>query len=238
MTHVIAITKKELKDYFNSPLAYIFISIFLVVLGWLFFRTFFLQGQTSMRYYFILIPWLFLFLIPALTMRLWAEEKKMKTMEILFTWPIEDYEAVLGKFLAGIIFLAITLLFSISIPISLSFLGNLDWGIIIASYLGAWLLGSAFLAIGLFISSLTENQIIAFIISVAICFAVFIIGEDIVLYALPNFLANLFQFLGLGHHFASINRGVLDSRDIIYYLSIIFIFIYLNTRKIESRKWK
>ena len=238
MNHILAITKKELKDYFNSPLAYIFISVFLVVAGWLFFRTFFLQGQASMRYYFVMIPWLFLFLIPALTMRLWAEEKKLKTLEILFTWPIQEYEAVIGKFLAGIIFLAVALSFSIFIPISLSFIGSLDWGIIIASYIGAWLLGSAFLAIGLFISSLTENQIIAFIVSIAICFAVFIIGEDLVLYALPTFLINTFQYLGLGYHFNSISRGVLDSRDIIYYLSLIFIFIYLNTRQIESRKWK
>ena len=238
MNHIIAITKKELKDYFNSPLAYIFISIFLVALSWLFFRSFFLQGQVSMRYYFSLIPWLFLFLIPALTMRLWAEEKKLKTIEVLLTWPLKEYEAVLGKFLAGITFLAITLLLSLTIPITLSYLGELDWGIVIASYLGAWLLGAAFLAIGLFISSLTDNQIISFIISIAVYFTVFIIGEDLVLYVLPNFLVKIFQFFGLGYHFASISRGVLDSRDIIYYISLIFIFIYLNTRQIESRKWK
>jgi ABC-2 type transport system permease protein len=238
MNHVLAITKKELKDYFNSPLAYIFISIFLVAAGWLFWRNFFLYGQASMRYYFALLPWLFLFLIPALTMKLWAEEKKLKTQEVLFTWPINDYEAVLGKFLAGVIFLLIALLLSLSIPISISQMGELDWGIIIASYLGSLLLGAVFLAIGLFISSLTDNQIISFIVSVALCFAVFIISEDIVLYVLPGFLVNFFQYLGLGYHFASINRGVLDSRDLLYYFSIIFIFIYLNIRQIESRKWK
>jgi ABC-2 type transport system permease protein len=216
----------------------IFISIFLALSAWLFFRTFFLQNQATMRDYFSLIPWFFLFLIPAITMRLWAEEKKLKTTEILFTWPIKDYEAVLGKFLASFIFLAITLALSVSIPISISFLGDLDWGIVIASYLGALFLGGAFLAIGLFISSLTDNQIIAFILAIAISFAAFIIGESLVLYLLPNFLVNIFQYLGLGYHFASINRGVLDSRDIIYYLSVIFLFLYLNARQIEARKWK
>lgn len=191
-----------------------------------------------MRSYFAVIPWLFLFLIPSLTMRLWAEEKKLKTTELLFTWPIRDWEAVLGKFTAGAIFLGITLLLSLTIPISISFVGELDWGIVIASYLGAWLLGLSFLAIGLFISSLTDNQIIAFIVSITCCFIVFIIGESLVVYFIPGFLLGLFQYLGLGYHFASISRGVLDSRDLLYYLGFIFFFLYLNTRQIESRKWK
>jgi ABC-2 type transport system permease protein len=238
MTHILSLIKKELKDYFNSPMAYIFISIFLVIEGWLFFTNFFLQNQASMRNYFILIPWLFLFLIPAITMKLWAEEKKLNTTEILFTWPIKDYETVLGKFLAALIFLAITLIASISVPITISFLGELDWGVIIASYLGALLLGAAFIAIGLFISSLTDNQIIAFILAIALSFGAFIIGESLVLYVVPSFLVGLFQFLGLGYHFDSINKGVLDSRDLIYYFSIISLFLYLNTRQIENRKWK
>lgn len=191
-----------------------------------------------MRSYFNLMPWLFLFLIPAVTMRLWAEEKKLNTQEILFTWPIKDYEAILGKFLSSLIFIAVTLILSLSIPITISFVGELDWGIVIASYLGALFLSAAFLAIGLFISSLTDNQIIAFILAVAVSFAIFIIGEDFVLYALPNFLVTLAAYIGLGSHFASINRGVLDSRDIIYYLTVIFFFLYLNTRQIESRKWR
>ena len=238
MSHIIAITKKELKNYFNSPLAYIFMSIFLVVSGWLFFGGFFLQNQASMRVFFIYMPWLFLFLIPAITMRLWAEEKKLNTAEILFTWPIKDWQAVIAKFSASFAFLAITLLLSISIPITISFLGEIDWGIVIASYLGALFLGGAYLAIGLFISSLTENQIIAFIVAIACCFVAFIIGQNIVTYSLPTILINLFQFLGIGYHFESISRGVLDSRDIIYYLSVIGLFLYLNTRQIESRKWK
>lgn len=238
MNHIKAIIIKELKNYFNSPLAYIFISIFLVIGSWLFFTNFFLQNQANLRVYFAFLPWIFLFLIPAITMRLWAEEKKLNTTEILFTWPIKDYQAVLGKFLASLIFLAITLTASISIPITISFLGELDWGIVIASYLGALFLGAAFLAIGLFVSSLTDNQIIAFIIAIAISFLAFIVGENLVLYVVPDALVSLFQFLGLGAHFNSISRGVLDSRDIIYYLSIIGFFLYLNIRQIENRKWK
>lgn len=237
MNHILAITKKELRNYFNSPLAYIFISLFLVITGWLFFRNFFLIGQATMRGYFSLIPWLFLFLIPAITMRLWAEEKKLNTTEVLFTWPIKEYEAVIGKFTASFLFLLITLILSLSIPITISFIGDLDWGIVIASYLGTLFLGSAFLAIGLFISSITDNQIIAFIVSITVCFVLFIISENLVILSLPNFLSGIFQYSGLSYHYASINRGVLDSRDIIYYLSIIGLFLYLNTRQIEKRKW-
>jgi ABC-2 type transport system permease protein len=238
MNHIKAIILKEFKNYFNSPLAYIFISIFLVILGWLFFANFFLMGQASMRSYFNFLPWIFLFLIPAITMKLWAEEKKLNTTEILYTWPIENYEIILGKFIASLLFLTLTLVCSLSIPISISFIGSLDWGVVIASYLGALFLGSAFLAIGLYISSLTDNQIIAFIVSIALSFVLFIIGESLITYFLPNFLINIFQYLGLGAHFNSIGRGVLDSRDIIYYLSIIGFFLYLNVRQIDSRKWK
>jgi len=237
MNHIIAITKKELRNYFNSPLAYIFISIFLVLAAWLFFNGFFEYNQASMRSYFFYMPWLFLFLIPAITMKLWAEEKKLNTTEILFTWPIKEYEAVIGKFLGSLLFLLITLILSLSIPISISFIGELDWGIVIASYIGTLFLGAAFLAIGLFISSLTDNQIIAFILAIFISFVGFIIGEGIVLQAIPGFLTNIFRNLGLGYHFTSINRGILDSRDILYYLSVIGFFLYLNIRQIEKRRW-
>ncbi|MFC1598699.1 ABC transporter permease subunit [Patescibacteria group bacterium] len=238
MNHIKAIILKEFKNYFNSPLAYIFISIYLVILGWIFFTNFFLMGQASMRAYFSFLPWVFLFLIPAITMKLWAEEKKLNTTEILYTWPIENYEIILGKFIASLLFLALALACSLSIPISISFIGGLDWGVVIASYIGALFLGAAFLAIGLFISSLTDNQIIAFIVSIALSFILFIIGESLITYFLPNFLIGVFQYLGLGYHFNSISRGVLDSRDIIYYLSIIGFFLYLNVRQIESHRWK
>ncbi len=238
MNHVFAIFKREFKGYFNSAIAYICITVFLVLVNWLFFRGFFIENQANLRQFFRLIPWVFLFFVPAITMRLWAEEKKLGTYEILMTLPVKDYEVVLGKFLASYMFLFITIALTIGIPITAACLGNPDWGPIIGGYLGILLMGGVYLAIGIFCSSLTLNQIVAFIISVTISFALFIVGGNIVLFAVPNFLVPLFEYLGLANHFDSISRGVIDSRDIIYYLSVMFFFLYLNVRTLESRKWR
>lgn len=230
--------KKELGAYFNSPIAYIFIGVFLVVGNWLYFNSFFLIGQASVRNYFALLPWMFLFLAPAITMRSWAEEKKSGTIELLLTLPATDWQVVLGKFLGGLAFLFISLLFSLTIPISVSFLGNLDWGPVIGSYLGALLLGGSYLALGLFISALTRNQIIAFILALAASFGFFIIGADFVLAGAPQFAVPAMKFLGLGGHFSNIAKGVIDTRDLTYYASFIFFFLWLNARVIETRSWK
>ena len=238
MKNILAIYKKEFASYFNSPIAYIYITAFLVFSGWIFFRGFFLIGQANMRGFFSLLPWIFLFFIPAITMRLWAEEKKIGTMEILMTLPVTDTEVVLGKFLAAFIFFSITILLTLTIPLTLFYLGKPDIGPIIGGYLGALLMGAAYLSIGLFVSSLTENQIVAFILGIFLCFILFIIGEDIVLMALPSSIASIFSFLGLGYHFKSIGRGIIDTRDIIYYLAVIGFFLFLNIRSIESRKWR
>lgn len=238
MGNILAIFKKEFRSYFSSPIAYIFITAFLVFSGWLFFKGFFIIGQATMRPFFSILPWEFLFFVPAVTMRLWAEEKKLGTMELLMTLPLNDAEIVLGKFLAALLFLTITVVLTFTFPLTLYYLGQPDLGPILGGYLGALLMGAAYLSIGLFISSLTENQIIAFILSVFCCFALFIIGEPIVLTALPAWIAKIFAFLGLGAHFQSIGRGVIDSRDVIYYLSVIIFFLYLNTRSVESRKWR
>ncbi|MBU1987763.1 MAG: ABC transporter permease subunit [Patescibacteria group bacterium] len=227
--------KKELMSYFNSPIAYIFIGVFLIVGNWLFFNYFFLIGQASMRNYFAILPWIFLFLSPAITMRLWAEEKKSGTIEFLLTLPITDWQAVLSKFFGALVFMFIALLLSITLPITVAILGNVDLGPIIGSYLGALFLGGSYLALGLFISSLTKNQIIAFILSLAACFGAFIIGADFVLAQAPQFVAPLMKFLGLGSHFYNIAKGVIDSKDIIYYSLFIFFFLWLNVRVIEKR---
>lgn len=237
MRHIYALFKKELKTYFNSPIAYIFITVFLILTSWLFFRGFFLENQATMRSFFGLLPWIFLFLVPAVTMRLWAEEKKMGTLEVLMTLPVKDGQAVVGKFLASFCFLAITLALSFVLPVIVAFLGKPDGGIIIGSYIGALLLAGAYLAVGLYISSLTDNQIVAFIIAVAVSFCFLIIGENFVVYALPSFVTPLFQYLGFARHFDSIARGVLDSRDLIFYFSIIGFFLFLNTRSLLKRKW-
>ena len=235
---MITIFQKEFKSYFNSPIAYIFIITFLLFSSWLFFRTFFLIGQAHMRPLFGILPWLFLILAPAITMRAWAEEKKMGTMEVLMTLPLKDYEIVLGKFLASFIFLITAVLLTFPLALTIYFLGEPDNGTIVGGYLGACLMGGAYLAIGLFISSLTQNQIVAFIVSIVVCFAFLIIGEDIVLMSAPAILSPIFTYLGLGAHFESISRGVIDSRDLLYYSSLIGFFLFLNTLAIESRKWK
>ncbi len=237
MRNIIAIFKKEFRSYFDSPIAYIFITAFLISSMWIFFRSFFLIGQSMMRGYFSLLPWLFLFFVPAITMRLWAEEKKIGTLEVLMTLPVKDYEVIIGKYIAAYLFLAVTIILSVTLPITLIVLGQPDIGPIIGGYLGALLMGGAYLAIGLFASSLSENQIIAFILGIVFCFFLFILGENFVLVAIPSRLAPIFSYLGLGYHFESIGRGIIDTRDIIYYLSVIGFFLFLNIRSLESRKW-
>ncbi len=230
--------KKELMSYFNSPIAYIFIGVFLVVGNWLFFNSFFFAAQTSLRGYFSLLPWIFLFLSPAITMRLWAEEKKTGTVEFLLTLPVTDWQVVLAKFFSAICFVIFSLLLTLTLPVSVAFLGNLDFGPVIGGYIGAVLLAGSYIALGLFISSLTKNQIIAFILGLVACFAAFIIGADFVLISVPRFAVPVMQFLGLGSHFYNIAKGVIDSKDVIYYLSFIFLFLWLNVRVIENRGWK
>jgi ABC-2 type transport system permease protein len=230
--------KKELMAYFNSPIAYIFIGVFLVVGNWLYFRDFFLYNQVSMRGYFSLLPFIFLFLAPAITMRLWAEEKKSGTIEFLLTLPINDTQAVLAKFFGALVFLFIALMMTLSLPITLAFLGNLDMGPIFGGYIGALFLGGSYLALGIFISSLTKNQIIAFILGLAACFGAFIIGEPFVVNGAPSFAAPIMQAIGLGSHFSNIAKGVIDSKDVIFYISFIFFFLWLNSKIIEARSWK
>ncbi len=238
MRNILTIFQKEFKSYFNSPIAYIFIITFILFSSWLFFRTFFLVDQAHLRPLFSIFPWLFLILAPSITMRAWAEEKKMGTIEVLMTLPLKDYEVVLGKFLASFFFMITTVVLTFPLAITVYSLGNPDTGSIIGGYMGAILMGGAYLSIGLFCSSLTKNQIVAFIISTVTCFILLIIGEDIVLMSAPDTFASLFSYLGLGTHFESISRGVIDSRDLIYYFSTIGFFLFLNTLALESRKWK
>ena len=238
MHNFYAIFKKEFKSYFNLPIAYIFITVFLVLSNWLFLRIFFMNDQASMRNFFGFMPWIFLLFVPAVTMRLWAEEKKLGTMDMLMTLPVKEYEVVLAKFFASFCFLILTVALSFPLVITVAALGDPDGGPIMGSYLGVILMGGAYLAIGIFISSLTENQIIAFIISIVTIFALIIIGQDIVLFSVPKSFAPIFSYLSLAAHFDSISRGVVDSRDLVYYFSMIGFFLFLNVRKLETGKWK
>lgn len=237
MRTIAALTGKEFRSYFHSPIAYIYLVVFIAFTSWFFFRGFFVMNTATMRGFFSLMPWTFLFLIPAVTMRLWAEEQKLGTMEVLMTWPVREHEAVLGKYFAGLGLLLVSLLLTLPLTATVFLVGGPDPGPILAGYLGLVFMGGAYLAIGLFASSLTENQIVAFIFGVIMSFALFIVGEDFIIVAAPGWIAPILSFLGLGAHFSSIGRGVIDSRDVIYYLSVIFFFLYLNVRRIESRKW-
>ncbi|MFZ7111835.1 MAG: ABC transporter permease subunit [Desulfatiglandales bacterium] len=224
MQQAVKILTKEFKGYFLSPTAYILISIFLLVTGWFFFATFFLLNQASLRNFFDLLPFIFSFVIPAITMKLFSEELKSGSYEVLLTLPITLMDVILGKFLAGVVFVAAMLLPTLAYPISVSFLGNLDWGPVLGGYIGAILLGSAFSAIGLWASSLTRNQITAFIIAMVICFALTLI--DKMLFFLPQSMLGVLQYIGAGFHFENISKGILDSRDILYFLSVVFIALY------------
>ncbi len=240
VNNVWTIFRKELRSYFASPIGYVFIIFYLLVSNGLFFfvEDFFRQGEASMRAYFGAMPWVFLFFVPAITMRLWAEEKKVGTLEILLTMPLRESEVVLGKFLASFAFLAIALACTITLPISIEFLGRPDIGVIIGSYCGALFLGAAYLAVGLLISSLNENQVVAFIISVAVLFAMLVVGIiPVYLNSLGSFV-HVCEYLSLLSHFNNVTRGVLDSRDVVYYLSVVGLFLYLNVKNIEARKWR
>jgi ABC-2 type transport system permease protein len=238
MENIIAISKREFRSYFNSPIAYIYIATFLIFVGWLFFRPFFLFNQADMRPFFGILPWIYLFFVPVITMRLWAEEKKLGTIEILMTLPVKDYEVILGKFFASFLFLSVAVVLTFPLPLTVSLLGNADIGPIVGAYIGCLLMGAAYIAIGLFVSSLTENQIIAFIVGVSVTFVLLVIGTDMVLLTLPPTFAPLFSYLGLGTHFQNMAKGVIDSRDIFYYLSVIGLFLLLNARYIETRRWR
>ncbi|MDR3012330.1 MAG: ABC transporter permease [Chitinispirillales bacterium] len=236
MSTIAAIFKKEFASYFISPIAYVFIIVFLIGGNFMFFQPFFLINQAEMRNYFSLLPWIFLFFVPAITMRSWAEEKKSKTMELLLTWPLSDAQAVLGKFFASLAFLSVAILLSITVPITLFIIGSPDPGPIIGGYVGAILMGAAYLAIGLWISSHTENQIVAFILAFVTIFLLMIIGHPLVTAKVPSVLIPIFSYLGLFTHFESIERGVVDSRNVVYYLSMTGIFLFLNAQSLGRRK--
>lgn len=237
MSAVLSIARKEFRSYFQSTIAYIFITLFLVLSQWIYFSGFFVMNQATLRDFFDLVPLVFLFFVPAVTMRMWAEEQKLGTAELLLTFPLRDREVVLGKFLASFAFVSLTVLLTIPLAITVAALGDPDNGAMVGGYLGCLLLGGAYIAIGLWVSSMTQNQIVAFLVSLIICFLLYIAGSGLVLGTVPRWLVPFFANLSLGYHFDSITRGVIDSRDILYYLSIIGFFLFLNVRVIESRRW-
>jgi ABC-2 type transport system permease protein len=242
MRNVALILRRELASYFATPLAYVFILIFLVLANAFTFYVggFFQLGQADLRPFFMFHPWLYLFLIPALTMKLWAEERKSGSIELLMTLPVKVWEAVLGKYLAAWIFTGIALALTFPIWITVNYLGSPDNGVIFASYLGSLLLAGGFLAIGSCMSALTRNQVVAFILGVAACFVLLLAGYPLVLDAFrgwaPEMLIEAIASLSLLTHFQSITRGVLEARDILYFAMLIGFFLFTTAVAIDLRK--
>ncbi|MGH7114961.1 MAG: ABC transporter permease subunit [Stellaceae bacterium] len=242
MRNVLTIFRRELTSYFATPLAYVFIVIFLVMAGVLtfFVGDFFQRGQADLQPFFAFHPWLYLVLIPALSMRLWAEERKSGTIELFLTLPIRMTEAVLGKFLAAWCFAGIALALTFPFWITVNLLGHPDNGVILASYIGSWLMAGALLAIGACVSAVTKNQVIAFVVTAAIAFVFTVAGSPIVLGLLqgwaPQWLIASVAQAGFLDHFSAITRGVLDLRDVAYFVSIMIAFLFANAILVDLEK--
>ncbi len=242
MSSVWVIAKRELSSYFTTPIAYVFIVIFLFLNGVFTFYlgSFFARGQADLITFFGFHPWLYLALIPALTMRLWAEERKTGTIELLLTLPVSMLEAVLGKFLATWIFAAIALSLTFPMWLTVNYLGQPDNGIVLASYFGSLLMAGAYIAIGSCISALTKNQVIAFVVTVVVCLMFLLSGFPLVLDFFsgwtPDILMRAISGLSFLTHFDDISKGIIELRDIVYFLSLIVFWLFANAVLIELKK--
>lgn len=242
MKNIITIFKRELNGYFATPVAYVFIVIFLIMSGALTFYlgNYYERGQADLIPFFQFHPWLYLFLVPAIAMRLWAEERKTGSIELLMTLPISTGQAVIGKYLAAWVFIGIALLLTFPTWVTVNYLGNPDNGVILAAYVGSALMAGGFLAIGACISATTKNQVIAFIITVVICFVFLLAGSSLVLdffkLWVPQNIVDSISSLSFLTHFVSIAKGVIDLRDIIYFVTLIGFWLYANTLVVEMKK--
>ena len=235
MKKMIPIFRQELFAYFFSPVAYIVISVFLLITGWFFTTDLFLANDSSLRSVFGFIPFIFMFFIPAITMRLLSEERKSGTIELLFTMPISDIEIVLGKYLAGLGLLVVAILFTFPYAFTIMILGKPDMGMMVTGYVGLVLMGASYIAVGTFASTISSNQVVSFIIAFLIIFILWLINKFIVF--IPPALVPFFEYLSIDYHYENINRGVIDSRDVVYYLSLIIFMLSLAKLSLESRKW-
>lgn len=242
MNPVSVIFKRELASYFSTPVAYVFIVIFLVLANAFAFQLggLFERGQADLRPFFDFHPWLYLFLVPAVAMRLWAEERNTGSIELLLTLPVTQTQAVVGKFLAAWAFVGIALALTFPIWITVNYLGDPDNGVIVTSYVGSLLMAGGFLAIGSAVSAATRSQVIAFIITVVICFGLLLAGHPLVLgfakMALPQWLVDGVASLSFITHFTSISKGVIDLRDLIFFGLLIGFFLYATSVVIDLKK--
>ena len=242
MTNTLFVIRRELADYFTTPVAYVFIVVFLVLLGALtfFMGSFFGRGQADLSAFFQFHAWVYMLLIPAISMRMWAEERKSGTIELLMTLPLSLKQVVIGKYLAAVIFVTITLALTFPLWITVNYLGDPDNGIILTGYVGSLLMAAGFLAIGAFISALTKNQVVAFVMTTAVCFVLIASGAPIVLSLFsgwaPKFLIEFIASLSFLTHYAYISKRVLDLRDAIYFLSVITVFLVANMLAVDRLK--
>lgn len=237
MNAVFAIARRELASYFTSVTAYIVIVLFLLIAGGLFWLEFFSAAMTelSMRSFFARAPFFLAFFAPAIAMGLLSEERRSRTLELLMTLPVTDGQIVLGKFLAATGLLAVVLLATFPYPLTLARLGALDWGPVVGGYVGLLLLGASYLAIGVLVSSMTRDQIVAILVTFFICFVLYILGE-LATYT-GGVFAEILRYLSSSAHFENIARGVIDSRDVVYYLSIIVVALSAAAASLSRQRW-
>lgn len=236
MKNVLAVAKREFQSYFNSPIAYLVVTVYLILSGALFFTELFIGGQADMRGFFGLAPLLFFIITPFLTMRLLAEERAQGTLELLLTMPVTDWQVVLGKYLASVGLISVLLLLTLAFPISVASLGPLDKGATFAAYVGMLLMCGTYAAIGLMASAFTKNQIVAALIALFIGFGLFIIGQ--LVQVMPPMLATIADAISIHTRFQNIARGVIDTRDLLYYASMIFGCLLVAQTTLESRRWR
>lgn len=242
MKPMLAVFRRELSGYFSTPVAYVFIVVFLFTAGIFTFYLgqFFERGQADLKAFFLFHPWLYLFFLPAIAMRLWAEERKSGTIELLLTLPIPLWAAVLGKFLAAWAFAGIALALTFPLWLTVNWLGTPDNGVILAGYIGSLLMAGAYLAIGGCLSAITKNQVIAFVVSVLVCFVFTVAGAPMVLnffqgWAPPLIVDTIASFSFLSH-FNAITEGVIDLRDLVFFLSLIIVWLYATAVVVDFKK--
>jgi ABC-2 type transport system permease protein len=230
------VARREFATFFNSPIAYIVLGGFLLVAGWLYFSTLFIAGQASLRGFFGIAPVLFVVFAPAVTMRALAEERKSGTLELLLTMPLKDWQVVVGKFLAALGMVAVGLAWTLPYPLSVAAMtakgASFDWGPVAAGYLGLLLMASSFLALGLWASALSKNQIIGFIVGLLLCFGFWFVDKFAGL--MPDAIGSLLEYLSVDYHFENIARGVLDTRDLLFYASLTAGGLLLTTRSLGA----
>ena len=242
MRNILTISRREVAAYFNSPIAYIFMILFIFILSFLFFVffPFFSQTNPDLRNFFFWFPWVLSIFIPAVTMRLWSEERRSGTIELLMTWPLQAWEVVVGKYLAGLFVIAISLILTLVVPMSLSSsVSSLEWGVIFTSYLGALLISSVYIALGSWASTLTNNQIVSLLIAIAFSLVMVGIGYPPVvkfLNALPG-LGNFIGWFGTDSHFREFSKGLINPVGLIYGFSLTVFFLVLNNLFVEGRKF-